>query len=70
MAATFNIEMITKRTEFRVSPGDKLALPCELQSTGDDEHRGASQVGVSIHIIIYLHRSRSMYLASMDRLAW
>ena len=51
MAATFNIEMITKRTEFRVRPGDKLALPCELQSTGDDEHRGASQVGVSIHII-------------------
>jgi len=37
VAATFNIEMITKRTEFRVRPGDKLALPCELQSTGDVE---------------------------------
>ena len=35
VAATFNIEMVTRTTEFRVRPGDKVALPCEVRSSGD-----------------------------------
>ena len=35
MAATFDIEMVTRTTEFRVRPGDKVALPCEVRSSGD-----------------------------------
>ena len=27
--------MVTRTTEFRVRPGDKVALPCEVRSSGD-----------------------------------
>ena len=35
VAATFDIEMVTRTTEFRVRPGDKVALPCEVRTSGD-----------------------------------
>ena len=35
VAATFNIEMVTRTIEFRVRPGDKVALPCEVRTSGD-----------------------------------
>ena len=35
MAATFDIEIVTRTTEFRVRPGDKVALPCEVRTSGD-----------------------------------
>ena len=35
VAATFDIEMVTRTTEFRVRPGDKVALPCEVSTSGD-----------------------------------
>lgn len=35
MAATFEVEMVTRPTEFRVRPGDKVALPCEVRSSGE-----------------------------------
>ena len=35
MAATFDIEIVTRTTEFRVRPGDKVALPCEVRTSGE-----------------------------------
>ena len=35
VAATFDIEMVTRTTEFRVRLGDKVALPCEVSTSGD-----------------------------------
>jgi len=34
VAATWDIEMVTRTTEFRVRPGDKVALPCEVRTSG------------------------------------
>ena len=35
VAATWDIEMVTRTTEFRVRPGDKVALPCEVRTSGE-----------------------------------
>ena len=35
MAVTLDIEMVTRTTEFRVRLGDKVALPCEVRTSGD-----------------------------------
>ena len=47
VAATFNIEMVTRTTEFRVRPGDKVALPCEVRSTGDHMSHVTSDDNIS-----------------------
>merc|ERR1711862_22766 len=51
MAVTLDIEMVTRTTEFRVRLGDKVALPCEVRTSGGSVSRiwsrpdqGSSQI--------------------------
>lgn len=55
MAATFDIEIVTRTTEFRVRPGDKVALPCEVRSSGEHNiSEDATLVGGSYFAKYYI----------------